>query len=459
MEFVVIWVLVGLFASREAIPDLTAAFKGNTPPSHERRMKRLEARGVNTENDKQPGTLREALRSTVKNAEDRAALRREAKHAGKLQWLDENKDRLSEESYNKIKARNERKQAVVSGFAKAKRLVTDAPERLREAKAWRRNASEPDLLDRDDWHPDDEVPAKAGTDPEVTDETAGEQPSDGQDATVLEFKRAEPSGSSQDVDSVDSDSADSTQPGPNPDEHVVLNPDWDPDSTDPMHPTHGRMITQGELNRRREQEDREALEAERERERAHERALAQAANQTAGKKPDVENTNKTTPSTKGKGTTMAEQTAQPAEQQPVQQPDEPSYETTGLTATLERVKASSRACHKQVVDYDQKLSELQSEHDALGRQIEGLEAQIATLQHRKNTGEQIRALQQAQEQLSSAQDEVAEQITHATNGLSTYQAAAASFDEAHAALSRQLPGQDFYAATADAGDKEFLTQG
>lgn len=443
MEFVIIWVLVGLFASRETIPDITAAVKGNTPPSHERRMQRLKARGVDTKQEKTPGTIREALGATMRNASERAAIKRAAKHEGAMRHLEENRDRLSEEKYRKLQARQDRKRAVLDKFARARRVVTETPERVREAQAWRRNAAEPDLLDRDDWDPAD---------------SSDEQSEDGQDATVLEFKRAELSSSPDTSDGDDSeDFDDNDSEGSDSEGSDSEDSESDGDSSEKADPGEHMVPDQDRYQAkldRLETDVARMLAAQRARERVHALVPEQEADQPAGENP-TENTSKE------KGTTMAEQeqTEQTVEQQPAQQADEPSYETTGLTATLQRVKASSSACHGQVASYDQKLSELQSEHDALAAQIAGLEAQIATLQQRQNSGAQIRALQQAQEQLSSSKVEVGEQITHASNALSQYQSAAASFDEAHAALSRQLPGQDFYTAVSGAGDKTYLSQG
>ena len=477
MEFVIIWFIVGLVSAKYSVPDIAAAVKGNPVPSHERRMERLRQTGADTSHQRQPGTVREALRATVDNAAERAAITRQAKHDGKLRSLEERREHIADSAYERQKAKAQRGSGIVGAFARARGLLSDLRERRTEGQAWRENARRESLPQTTDLVEDQVVDEPADT---------GEGP----DNVVPLRRRDEDTDSSREpAESSESESENPADTDELTDEQAQTVRQWRAGlvtGEDPAVPPRqwqalpvrwrARLLdeavragadpwcTDANLQRRRVVElDREAAELMHENpscptaiESELDRGQGRAAPQERSETDNV---------TEQNGEPAMPEQSQPEHteiQQAVPEASQesgPSYETTNLTLTLQRVQASSNACHGQVSSHDQRLAELQSEHTALGTQIAGLEAQIAALQGHKNAGEQIRQLQQAQEQLAAAQNEVSEQITHTGNALEAYQAAGGFFDGAHAEFSRHVAGQDFYTAESDAGDKEFLTQG
>ena len=138
---------------------------------------------------------------------------------------------------------------------------------------------------------------------------------------------------------------------------------------------------------------------------------------------------------------------------------DPSYETVGLTATLARTQASADQCTALVAEWDQRSVMLTEESKKLDQQTAGIETQIASLQQADNSGEEITHLRTAQEQYTAAKQLIDEQQQAAAQVIEAYQAAASAFDQAYAGFQQQTVGQEFYAAHAGAGNKEFLTQG
>lgn len=410
MEFVIIWFIVGLVSAKYSVPDIAAAVKGNPVPSHERRMERLRQTGADTSHQRQPGTVREALRATVDNAAERAAITRQAKHDGKLRSLEERREHIADSAYERQKAKAQRGSGIVGAFARARGLLSDLRERRTEGQAWRENARRESLPETTDLVED-----------QVVDESAdnGEGPDN-----VVPLRRRDTDSSREPAESSEPESE-------NPADTDELSAEQAQSSDgDPSRPT----------------------EIESDLDRGQDRAAPQERSET----DNVTEQN-------GESA-MTEQQSQPEQTQMSQQDgtDEesgPSYETPGLTATLQRTRASSAGCHSQVTSYDQRLASLRAEYTALTTQISGIETQIGSLQQEENAGEQIRRLTAAQEHLANSQREVAEQITHATNTLQAYEAAAAEFDGAHSEFSRQLTGQDFYMSQAGAGSKKFLSQG
>lgn len=181
MEMAILFCLVVAFSSKSAVPDVAAALKGNPVPSHERKMERLRAKGHDTSTQPRPRTVRDAMQATVRNAAERAAIKREAKHSAKRTDLEDRKDDITAEKYHRLKSKHARKQAAVSRYVKARGLVTGhakaavntVRERRAEDAAWQENER------RDREHPHD------------TDDTNGsaKEDTDQRDATILEFTR------------------------------------------------------------------------------------------------------------------------------------------------------------------------------------------------------------------------------------------------------------------------------
>lgn len=155
----VIAIWISGYVVRSVGGDLIADIKGRERPSQTRARQRHERRLARGE---QPNPTAGYLGRLIENGAERLAERSDQKHAAKLAWLNEQKDRRSQQWLDRKRAdftdRLARAAADKAGVLrdKTRGAVADARDRHAEDQAHRRNQSEPDLIDRDDWHPDHE---------------------------------------------------------------------------------------------------------------------------------------------------------------------------------------------------------------------------------------------------------------------------------------------------------------
>lgn len=171
--------------------DTWAVATRQTPPSIQKSRDRHERKLARGE-DSNPAPS--YLGRIVGNAAERWAENSDRRHRDKMAWIEERDPHRSSRRMNRKRRNAARYEAAAQTIAaKCGQLwgatldaVDEARQRRAEGQAHRRNATEPDLLDRDDWHPDDDLLAR----PE-RDEHPDEQEGDGEtrDATVLEFTR------------------------------------------------------------------------------------------------------------------------------------------------------------------------------------------------------------------------------------------------------------------------------
>ena len=196
------------FWLQKAVPDLAAAVRGQTPPSHEYRMEKLRSKDnapaqPNASPRPRKAPVGEVAASHWRRAVERANHRAELRHRDKLALIDERAPKRSEKWLERKLAAAQRREQRRESFAakagvvtsKAREAAQTAAEQLRERRAenqaWKKNG-------RRDAEPSD----KANADQSAEGEPAPSQPSEpdaadgdnGDEATVLPFKprNAEP---------------------------------------------------------------------------------------------------------------------------------------------------------------------------------------------------------------------------------------------------------------------------
>lgn len=183
----IIGITIAAYVVGGVTADTWAVATRQTPPSIEKAQKRHERKLARGE-DSNPAPS--YLGRIAGNAAERWAEKSDQRHRDKMAWIEERDPQRSSRRMNRKRrnaARYERaaqKAADKRGqlWGATKDAVETARQRRAEGQAHRRNATEPDLLDRDDWHPDDDLDDR-------TEPNGDEDEDAGPGATVLEFTR------------------------------------------------------------------------------------------------------------------------------------------------------------------------------------------------------------------------------------------------------------------------------